>query len=170
MDCCRVSPLEIPTKLPFTNSSTLRLEVDRTNIGFVAGIHEEVLSMFEIEQPVFVFDVNFSLLFESAGRQKTFQPIPKFPPINRDIAVTVEEPINAGSLLQEIKSNGGEFLHSVEVFDIFRGEQVGQRNKSIAFSLKFYSLERTLKEDEVDSKMDAILGGLATKFSARLRD
>ncbi|MCG8603848.1 phenylalanine--tRNA ligase subunit beta [bacterium] len=159
-----------PHRMSFLDENALQLEMDGKKVGYAGGLNQQTLDKFEIEQPVWVLDIDFSLLFDNSSRQKIFQPIPKFPPISRDIAVTVSESIEAGHLLDQIRKAGGDLLQSVSVFDVFTGEQVGSGSKSIAFRLKFFSLERTLTEEEVDTEINSILKVLAEKFSARLRD
>jgi len=127
-----------------------------------------VLEQFGIEQPLFAFTFDLEKL--AVGRlERSFSPVPKFPPIKRDLAIVVDEKMQAQFLLDEIKEKGGEFLKNTKVFDIFQGESIGAGKKSLAFNLTFYSLERTLTEEEVESQMKQILEALEAKFSAKLR-
>ena len=137
-------------------------------LGFLGEVKAGVLEQFGIEQPLFAF--NFDLEKLAVGRlERSFSPVPKFPPIKRDLAIVVDEKMQAQFLLDEIKEKGGEFLQNTKVFDIFQGESIGAGKKSLAFNLTFYSLERTLTEEEVESQMKQILEALEAKFSAKLR-
>lgn len=76
-----------------------------------------------------------------------YAPIPRFPAIERDIAVVVEEEAEAGALLECIRTNGGEYLEDAALFDIYRSEALGEQKKSMAFSVRFRSSEGTLAEE-----------------------
>lgn len=153
----------------FTNRKTLAVKKEGDLLGFLGEVNSQILNEFEIEQPVFVFDFDFDQLREQPESEQTFSPIPKFPPVNRDIAVVVGEKVNAENLLGEIKSIGGEYLQDAKVFDVFTGDAIGKGQKSLAFNLTFYSLERTLTEGEIESQLTKILDVLSAKYSAKLR-
>ncbi|MFQ5751899.1 MAG: hypothetical protein ACE5HI_07865, partial [bacterium] len=158
-----------PHTCEFTNRKTLSVEIGDESVGFIGELKKEVLEKFDITEPVFLFDFNFSKLFNQTNWNRVYLPIPKYPPIKRDIAITINETIDSEKIAEEIKANGGEFLQNLKLFDVFTGKQVGAQSKSIAFNLTFYSLERTLTEDEVDAQINLILDSLAKKYSARLR-
>ena len=138
-------------------------------MGFLGEVKSEILEEFGIEQPLFAFNFDLEKLVERLQLELAFSPIPKFPPIKRAMAIVVNERMNAESLLKEIKKKGGEFLKNTNVFDIFQGESIGAGKKSLAFNLTFYSLERTLTEEEIEAQMKQILEALEAKFSAKLR-
>lgn len=154
----------------FTNNKTLSLEIDNQFLGFIGEVDRRVLERFEIQQPVFVLDLDFSKFLDAITTQRQFSPIPKFPPISRDIAVVVTDDTESEAVWREIRQNGGEDLMKVELFDVFASEQIGKGLKSLAYNLTFYSLRRTLTDQEVDLQIKAILDSLASKFGARLRD
>jgi len=154
---------------PITDK-TIAVEVEGQNIGFVGEIKKRILDDFDIEQPVFVFDFSFDAFLEHCEWDRKFKAIPRFPPIIRDIAIVVADSIDSESITKEISVNGGEFLQNIRIFDVYKGEQVGAGQKSLALTLTFYSLERTLTEKEVDQQISHILDSLSKKYSARLRD
>ena len=98
-----------------------------------------------------------------------YAPIPRFPAIERDIAVVVEEEAEAGALLECIRTNGGEYLEDAALFDIYRSEALGEQKKSMAFSVRFRSSEGTLAEEQITASMEQILAGLKEQFGAELR-
>ena len=95
--------------------------------------------------------------------------LPRFPAVERDLAVVVSEEVPAASLLAAIGSTGGELLASVTAFDEYRSPQLGDGVKSIAFALTFRSPERTLTDSEVDSLMASIRKRLEADHGARSR-
>ncbi len=153
-----------------TTTKTLGIQVDNRLQGFIGELKRGILEEFEIQQPVFVFELNLLKLIEAFDIERGFTAIPKFPPIQRDIAIIVKEEIASADIQKQIEQNGGENLRKVALFDVFSGKQVSEGHKSLAYNLTFYSLERTLTEEEIDSQMKVILDSLERKFGARLRD
>ena len=98
------------------------------------------------------------------------QHLPRFPAVERDLAVVVEETVAAGAILAAIKESAGDLLEHVGAFDEYRGTQVPDGHKSIAFTLTFRSPERTLTDAEVDKVMSEIKQGLEKRHRARFRE
>ncbi len=159
-----------PTSSPFSKPTSLNITVAGQPIGIVGEFTSELLAEFEVEQPVYFFEIDFQLLHEKITRWRLYSPIPKFPPIVRDIAVVVQENVDAALIENDIRSNGGEFLQQLNLFDVFTGPQLGAGRKSLAFSLTFFSPQRTLTEEEIDLQLKKIVASLEHHFSARLRE
>ncbi len=98
-----------------------------------------------------------------------YQPLGRFPAIERDLAVTVAEQVEAAALTAAITTAAGDLLEAVRAFDEYHGEQVGADRKSIAFRLRFRSVERTLTDKEVDHAMRQVGKTLEKEFGASLR-
>lgn len=153
-----------------TVEQRLRVLAGKDVLGYLGKLTKAVLNHFSLEQPVFFFDLNLAKVHSALASKVTFSPIPKYPTVNRDIALVLDESIEAGEIIETVRKSGGKLLQNIEVFDVFTGKQVGSGLKSIALNLSFYSLERTLQEQEVEKAMQAVLHSLAKQFSARLRD
>lgn len=82
----------------------------------------------------------------------------------------ISKNVSAKECIDCLKEFGGEYLIEVNIFDLYEGKQVPEDKKSIGFSLRFNSMERTLTESEIDAVLDTIIGEMSVKFSARLRD
>ncbi len=93
----------------------------------------------------------------------------RFPAVERDLAVVVDEARPAADVAASIRSRAGALLRGVELFDIYRGRPLADREKSLAWRLTFGSDERTLTEAEVDDAVGAVAAGLATDVGGRLR-
>jgi phenylalanyl-tRNA synthetase beta chain len=96
-------------------------------------------------------------------------PLPRFPAIERDLAVVVEDHVSAGALLTTIKEAGRDVLERARPFDEYRGAQVPEGHKSVAFALTFRSPERTLTDAEMDEVMAEIRLALEKKHNAGIR-
>lgn len=159
-----------PVESSFGKRASMSVEIDGRELGIVGELKNEVLVEFDIEQPVYFFEIDFLNLYQKANRWRLYSSIPKFPPLVRDIAILVREDVNAGDIANDIQKNGGEFLQHLNLFDVYVGQQIAAGHKSLAFSLTFYSPHRTLTEEEIDVQIKKILESLSINFSARLRE
>lgn len=148
----------------------LQVKVGDEAIGIMGALSSHIRSHFEIESDVFVAEISVQTLFENRKLDKTYTPIPRFPFVERDLALVVDEDLEAGKLLQVITEKGGKLLARVEVFDIYRGKQVPEGKKSVALRLVFQSPKRTLKEEEINRIMNKIIKTVSHTFGAKLRD
>ena len=97
------------------------------------------------------------------------KPLPRFPAMQRDLALVMDEHVSVGPLMAAMKKAAGNLLESIQMFDVYRGIQVGLGKKSIAFSLTFRAADRTLTNDEVQKAMDKVQTVCADKFHAVIR-
>jgi phenylalanyl-tRNA synthetase beta chain len=98
-----------------------------------------------------------------------FEPLPKYPSLNRDISIVVPEQVLVDELKKTIIEVNPKIIREVELFDIFKGKQVKTGNKSVAFSIIFQSKDRTLTDEEVDKMMENVKIKLNSEFMAELR-
>ena len=145
------------------------LMLDGQSVGKIGEIHPGILEKHEITQKVYVFEINLTELQSWPPARKTYQRLSRFPYSERDLAVVVDEQVEAADLEEAIVRAGGEFLTGVLLFDIYRGKQAGEKKKSLAFSLRFQSSERTLTDDEIAAACKTIMGALEKEFGAKLR-
>jgi len=138
-------------------------------VGRLGKLTKKVLEPFKIEADVFFFELDFTALLQGRKREQRFVAIPKFPPVLRDIAVVVSRKIHAADLLKVVNAAGSKLLKQVEIFDVYAGENIEPGFQSIALGLTFYSMERTLTEQEIDKEIETVLSDLAKHFDARLR-
>lgn len=119
---------------------------------------------------VFVFEINLSrLLSKKVGKMK-FKEISKFPNVKKDVAFIVDKNITSKEIEMVIKKASGSALTNIEVFDVYTGENVGENEKSIAYSLTFNDTKRTLTEEEVMESFKKIIESVEKKCNARLRN
>lgn len=119
---------------------------------------------------VFAFEINLSkLLSKKVGKMK-FKEISKFPNVKKDVAFIVDKNITSKEIEMVIKKASGSSLTSIEVFDVYTGENVGENEKSIAYSLTFNDTKRTLTEEEVMENFKKIIENVEKKCNARLRN
>lgn len=143
--------------------------LDGRQLGYLGELHPTVTAGAGLEGRLVTFEIDI-LPVLAASTVPRAQPLPRFPAVDRDLAVVVDETVTAGALLQGIKEAGGELLVHARAFDEYRGAQVPEGQKSIAFTLTFRSPERTLTDAEVDRVMAEIRLGLEKRHGARFRE
>lgn len=160
--------------IPYSTTRTLTqsgldIEINGVVRGDVGKVKPELLKRFEIEQDVFVVELTLDDIDSSMQRERKYQALPKYPSVMRDVALVIDEGVAVESLMQSVKEVGGPLLTSVELFDIYRGNQIAEGKKSCAFALEFRSEEKTLEQEEIDKVIENILKSVSSKFQATLR-
>ncbi|MDH4103716.1 MAG: phenylalanine--tRNA ligase subunit beta [Thermoleophilia bacterium] len=115
------------------------------------------------------FELDLTTLFAPVPERVVYEDVLTFPAVLQDIAVTVDEDVEAGALVDAAREAAGPLLREARVFDVYRGEQVGHGRKSVAIHLAFQSPERTLTEEEATAFRDEIVALLVERFGAELR-
>jgi len=141
-----------------------------TPVGTVARLRDDVASDFDLEEPVFIAEFHWTALVAAAADQleRAYEPISRFPVVERDLAILVRGGQPVGALQNTISEEGAPLLHRVDVFDVYEGEGIPNEEKSVAFTLRF-GADRTLTDDEVDDQIDAIVDALRRRHDAQLR-
>jgi phenylalanyl-tRNA synthetase beta chain len=143
--------------------------VDGRPFAFVGVLSQETAAAYDVAGDCAVCEMDLDFLYSLSKDKVAFAPIPRFPKVLRDMAVVVDEPVLWQELRDEIGSLGINLLARVEMFDIYRGEQLPKGRKSVAFSLEFQSPDRTLRGEEVDELIGRIASHLGRRFAAELR-
>lgn len=138
-------------------------------LATVGEIHPKVLDAFGINRKVYVFDADMDAIVEQAALIGKYTSLPRFPAINRDLAVVLDANIPAATVEKEIAASGGTLLKDIRLFDVYAGEQVQAGMRSLAFSLLFRANDRTLTDEEVEIHCRAIVSRLETELAAKLR-
>lgn len=138
-------------------------------LGIIGQIHPSVSAEFKIDTDVYAAIIDFEVLSELADMQRHYVPLPKFPAVTRDIAVTLDKDVEVGEIVKIIKANRKGIIESYNLFDIYEGIQVGKGKKSVAYSLTFRSADKTLTDDDVNPIVNTILKQLEEKLGAQLR-
>lgn len=145
------------------------IEKDEKKIGIIGEIHPDVEKNFEIPKRVYVSEIDIDVLYELADLKKSYKSLPKYPEMDRDLALVVDENVLAYELESAIRDSGGKLLEKILLFDVYRSEQLGENRKSMAYSLTFRAEDRTLTDEDVNKALDRILRNLKERFNAVLR-
>ncbi len=145
------------------------IKMEEEIIGHMGEIHPRVAQHFELKQRTCALELELDKLYPCWEQKKEIMPISKFPGMERDLAVVVQEQVSSSLLIKVIKDAGGLLLTNIEVFDVYAGEQVPEGYKSIALRLAFLSHEKTLSDEEVNQYMHQIIDHLSRALNAQLR-
>ncbi|TGE35005.1 phenylalanine--tRNA ligase subunit beta [Desulfosporosinus fructosivorans] len=137
-------------------------------IGFLGEMHPSLEKEWELERVV-LFELEFNPLFARMRQTVRAHSIPRFPAIQRDLAVVVAVETQADAVMSKMKKLGGQLLQQVEIFDVYTGKPIPDDRKSLAFMLRYQSLERTLTDEEVNILNSRILEGIQQEFAAEWR-
>jgi phenylalanyl-tRNA synthetase beta chain len=143
--------------------------MDGRQLGHIGELHPTVVAGAKLEGRLLALEIDLEPLVV-ASRIPRARPLPRYPSIERDLAVVVEDHIAAAALQATIKEAAGEVLANASAFDEYHGPQVPEGHKSIAFTLTFRSPERTLTDAEVDKMMAEIKLALERRHRARFRE
>lgn len=138
-------------------------------LATVGEVHPKVLGDFGINRKVYVFEMNVDTLASQAVLLTPYQSLPKFPAINRDLAVVLPTQVSADQVMKGIVASAGPLLSDVRLFDVYTGEQVAEGSRSLAFSLTYRHHERTLTDSEIDVFHKNIVEHLDKTLMAKLR-
>lgn len=148
---------------------TAAFKKGRETIAVVGEVHPAVAAAFGASKTMYVFEMDVPTLMKYTNSKFSYQPLPKYPAILRDLAVLVEKSVAAADIERVMEKNGGSHLKDVSLFDVYTGRQVAEGKKSLAFTLHFQSNDKTLTDDEVDEAIGQVVGAVVENFKAELR-
>ncbi len=136
--------------------------------GTLGELHPLVAREFGVEERVSMFEIDLAEL-ETPDPTPLYRDVVTYPTVRQDIAVVVASEVTAGEVLAVIRAAGGELLAEADVFDTYRGEQVGEGRQSVAVHLQFQAADRTLTDAEADAVRETIVAALRERLGGELR-
>lgn len=160
----------LPTKeYPFLHPGRqASVMLGNEKVAYIGQVHPEVMDNYSMKQNAIVAVIDMPVLVAHATFDRKYEAVAKFPAIKRDLSMTVSKEIFVGQLEKIIKKSGGKLLESVELFDVYEGNQIEAGKKSVAYSLTFRAKDRTLEESEINVIVEKILNKLS-ELGAELR-
>ncbi len=136
-------------------------------IGFIGKLHPQIASKLELRKDTYVCEIKPSFLLKA--HLPYYEPVSKFPPVIRDLALSVDKSLPVSKLLNEIKSQLGKKMEEVMVFDLYAGEKVGEGKKSVGVRIVFRSLKGSLSGEEINSLIDDLVRRLRERLGVEIR-
>ncbi len=153
----------------FHPGKSCRVFAGREHIGSVGELHPLVQKNFEIEKPVFCFELDFEKLVKLSRTKITVTAPSRFPDSTRDIAMLVSEDLAAAKIIECVRAEKSKEIEHVQIFDVYRGKGVPEGHKSIAVRIRYRSFDRTLAEEEISALHKKIITNLTDKLKVTLR-
>jgi phenylalanyl-tRNA synthetase beta chain len=154
----------------FQQGRAAKLSIDDTTIGVIGEVDPSVRESFDLPvQRVCLLELDLEALLAEAPSLYYYQPVSRFPAATRDLALIVDEGLPAVQVRDAIVEAGGSLLHSVELFDVYRGEPIPAGKKSLAYTIAFQAMDRTLTDEEVNQLQTKMQKKLQNVFGAQLR-
>jgi len=148
---------------------TLNVCINNEIIGSLGEAHPDILENFEIENSVYMFDLDFEMLLKYSSKSPKFIPFSRNPSIYRDLALIVDKNITAEKILETITEFKNKLISDIKIFDFYQGKNINKDKKSLAFRIKFHSESRTLTDKEVNKIRDKLVSYLYTVLGIELR-
>ena len=145
-----------------------RLQLDNAGVGYLGEAHPDLSD--ELSLPRFlIFELDFDGLVQYAPREAAVRPLPRFPSVERDLAVVVDESFPAQEIINWIRDLRHSLIEEVEVFDYYHGAPIPEGKKSLAYAISYRAEERTLTDSEVNSLHRDLVSRIGEVFGAQLR-
>ena len=138
--------------------------LDGKQIGIIGMVHPNIT-----KKKIYVFELDLNSIFGRTNKLK-YREAYKYPSIVKDMAYAIDKSVDVGDVIKTIKKGASKILQDVSVFDVYEGENIAPDKKSVAFSLTFNGLDRTLTDDEVMEVFNKIVSKVTTTHNAELRD
>ena len=144
------------------------LYIENKYVGLIGKLHPQKEHDLDVNK-TYIFELSLDEITKNYNLDLIMEEIPKYPAVTRDLALVLNKDIMIDSLIKEVKLAGKKTLKSVDIFDVYEGDNIDDDKKSVALSLVLQSNEKTLEAKEVDIVINRILKQLETKLNAKLR-
>jgi phenylalanyl-tRNA synthetase beta chain len=161
----------IPDKHPsFHPGKCAKVALGQKDLGVMGELHPLLHDNYEFpETPVLAADLDLEAIEEAMPEHFEMKPVPPFSPVLEDLAIVVDESLPGERVEEMIRKAAGSIVTQVRLFDVFRGAQVGVGKKSLAYSLTYQSIDRTLTDQDVAKIRERIVKKLEAELNAKLR-
>ena len=143
---------------------SLKIKLNKIDVGVLYKIENKILKEYEIRNSAYYCNIFIDKLNKVIEEKNVYEPISNYPSIIRDISISVNKKISNDEIIKVVKNNGGEFLKDIILFDFYINEEDIKDNKSLAYSLVFYSNERTLIDKDIDKVHKKVLLSLKNQY------
>ena len=172
LDALRV-PGEVAWSLgapqPLARGRSATVTLDGALLGFVGELSPGTMRAFGLEQTTAAFELRADVLARTAVLLRRYDPISRYPVVERDLAFVLDESIRWGDVVGTVRDGAGVLLEDVRPFDLYRGAQVGEGRKSLALRMHLRAPDRTLTGPEVDDVVHRVVGLVAERHGGELR-
>lgn len=148
---------------------TAGLLVSKEKSGVFGEVHPTVSENYGVDVDCYVAEIDLDVLYKYSNTKKMYKPLPKFPAVTRDIALLVNDEVLVQDIENAISQAGGNLVEKIQLFDVYKGAQIPDGKKSIAYAIAYRDEKKTLTDNDVNKVHDKILRALEYKLGAILR-
>ena len=160
-------PADHPT---FQPGRAAALRLGEREIGMLGIVHPAVRAQFDLpERPVCLAEIDLEALLEAVVPERAYAPMSRMPALHLDLALIIDQDVPSDAVATAIRETGGSWLVDLELFDVYRGAQVGEAKKSLAYRLTFQAPDRTLTSEQANRQRERIVQALRERFGAEMR-
>jgi phenylalanyl-tRNA synthetase beta chain len=138
-------------------------KINNVVLATFGEVHPQVAEKYNIGARVYIAEVQLDQLFQIEKEPILYKALPRFPAVERDLALLCDADLPVAEIADTIRSAGGKLLENVTLFDVYQGSQIEQGKKSVAFSLSFRSAEGTLTDEQIEPALKKIFRKLDEK-------
>jgi phenylalanyl-tRNA synthetase beta chain len=158
----------VPGDHPALNpAQTAKIRSDGITVGWIGTVHPRLQKHFDLRSSAVLFSLQIERTF--VARIPSFARYSKYPFVRRDLAVVIDEAVDTQTLLAQVESAAGALLQSVVIFDLYRGNGIDSRRKSVGLGLILQDVSRTLTDEDADQTVDLVMRRLEHELGATIR-
>ena len=146
------------------------IQLGKLPLGELGRLSPALQKRYDLRDPVYLAELNFDTVLARANPAKSFKPLPAYPPIRRDVAMLVPEATTHEAVLNVIKQTKPQNLELTELFDVFRGQNVPEGCKSMAYAFTYRNSGRTLTDAEVNAAHENLVAQFKQTLAATIRE
>ena len=138
-------------------------------LAWVGEVHPDVRERFDMPERAYICEIDLEKVKALKTPMGEVKAMPRYPAVSRDLALVMEESQEVGPMMDAMRRAGGQLLESLRMFDVYRGAQLGEGKKSVAFNYTFRAADHTLTEAEITKAMDKIQRVCEYQYQASVR-
>ncbi|WP_303722580.1 phenylalanine--tRNA ligase subunit beta [Malonomonas rubra] len=168
--CINDVQVTVETPEPYLHpGKSCRLMHSGKSLGSIGEVHPQVLAVFDIEQPVYLLELDVEEMLAAVGEYSQFKPLSRYPDVIRDSALLLDESIAAAQVMEVIGRTKVKYIENAVLFDLYTGKGIPEGKKSLAVRVRYRDLEKTLTENEVAKGHDKLINAICQQLGAEIR-
>lgn len=157
------------TDVTFHPGKTADIKIGGKVCGIIGEVHPDVSENYQIEGETYLVQIRLDSIIDAVSADRKYTKLNRFPSVSRDIAILINDDVPAYEVYKTIKRYAGKSLEELRLFDVYKGEQIPEGKKSMAYAATFRAPDRTLNEDDISKIMDKLIKMLSKELGAELR-
>lgn len=153
----------------FHPGKAAKIVLKKGNIGLLGAIHPDIAERYGIPADTYICELDFDELVKNCELDKHFKQLPKYPAVERDMALLIPKDVLVSEIENLIRQKGGKLIENIKLFDVYEGKQIPEGKKSVAYSIVYRAEDRTLKDEEVNEVHNQIVKLVEARLAAQLR-